>query len=299
MSAAARVQAQAKINLYLWIGPAMPDGYHALSTQFLRIDLADDVEIRLGGSGRSLDCEGPAMPAGGLGPVEKNLAYRAAVEYLRHNGRHLASGFEIRLRKRIPVGGGLGGGSADAGAVLRALQALSPSPLDTQALRQLAAGLGADVPFLAGEDTTAIGAGRGDVLMDARTGFDSTDVLLIVPSFSIRTADAYRWLDEERGAQFSSYHAHRGDTIPWPGFQGYGNDVNDFEPVIESRFPKIREYRELLKSKGATVARMSGSGSTVFGIFDLGAPKAESLGVDAQVIATRTSARVVQVEVLQ
>jgi 4-diphosphocytidyl-2-C-methyl-D-erythritol kinase len=296
---AGRVQAQAKINLYLWIAPAMPDGYHLLSTEFLRIDLADDVEIRLAGTARSLDATGPSMPSGGLGPIEKNLAYRAAVEYLKQNGRGLPTGFEIHLHKRIPVGGGLGGGSADAGGVLRVLQKLSPNPLDAEALRQLAAGLGADVPFLASELTTACGMGRGDLLVGGGSGFPPTDVLLIVPSFSIGTAEAYRWLDEDRGPQWQSFHRQRGDSVPWPGFQGYADDVNDFEPTIERRFPKIMEYRELLKSKGATVARMSGSGSTVFGIFDMGAPSPESLNVDGSVIATRTSTRVVQVEVLQ
>jgi 4-diphosphocytidyl-2-C-methyl-D-erythritol kinase len=107
MSAAARVQAQAKINLSLWVTPWVdPEGYHDILTVFQRIDLADDVQIRLGGTGRSLDVVGEAIPPQGLGPVEKNLAYRAADAYLLRNGGVLPRGFEIAIEKRIPVGGG-------------------------------------------------------------------------------------------------------------------------------------------------------------------------------------------------
>lgn len=301
MSAVARVQAQAKINLSLWVMPGPdPDGYHSILTVFHRIDLADDVQIRLGGTRRSLDAFGIAMPAQGLGPVEKNLAYRAAVAYLLRNGGVLPSGFEISIEKRIPVGGGLGGGSADAAAVLRGLQALAPNPLTAMELHEVAASLGSDVPFLASELTMANGFGRGDVLHSMPFVIAPADVLLVVPTFAIATAEAYAWLDEDRGPDFT-WPAERssGALRPVNGWRFFAGYENDFEPVIERRYPKIREYLDALKSKGATLARMSGSGSTVFGIFEQGAPKPESLGVDARVITTRTSARVVQVEVLQ
>lgn len=299
MTRAVRVQAQAKINLFLRIHPGTDtDGYHRLDTLFQRIDLTDDVEIRLSGASRSLEALGGALPPAGLGAVEKNLAYRAATAYLERNGDGLPRGFEIRLEKRIPVGGGLGGGSADAGAVLRALQALSPRPLSADQLWGVARSLGADVPFLAAEHASAHGSGRGDVLAPFHHP-EPADVLLVVPSFAIGTADAYRWLDEDRGAGLhGAQHpeAGLGERVGW---QTFAANSNDFEAVIERRFPKIRDYRETLKSNGATVARLSGSGSTVFGIFASGAPAPESLGLDCQVIRTRTSARVVQVEVLQ
>lgn len=299
MTRAARVQAQAKINLFLRIHPGTDqDGYHRLDTLFQRIDLTDDVEIRLSGASRSLEASGKALPPGGLGPVEKNLAYRAATAYLERNGRGLPRGFQIHLEKRIPVGGGLGGGSADAGAVLRALQALSPQPLSAVELWGVARALGADVPFLASEYASAHGSGRGDVLAPFH-GPPAADVLLVVPPFAIGTADAYRWIDEDRGAEFPGAGRSDAGLGELRGWQTFAADMNDFEPVIERRFPRIRAYREALKSNGATVARLSGSGSTVFGIFESGAPAAESLGLDCQVIRTRTSARVVQVEVLQ
>ena len=301
MSVAARVQAQAKINLVLRILPVLdPDGYHFLHTIFHRIDLADEVRIQLAGTARSLDSSGPALPASGLGPVEKNLAYRAAVAYLARNGDGLPTGFSIEIEKRIPVGGGLGGGSADAAAVLRALQALSPNRLSADALHEVAASLGSDVPFLATELVTALGGERGDSLIQLPYELPPADVLLVVPKFAIPTADAYRWLDEDRGPDYGLPP----DLSPrglkeLRGWDFYADDENDFEPVIERRFPKIREYREALKSNGATVARMSGSGSTVFGIFESGSPAPESLGLDTTVLRTRTSDRVVQVEILQ
>ena len=301
MSAAARVQAQAKINPHLWVFPGPdPDGYHTISTSFQRIDLADGITIRLRGTARSLDISGPALPTGGLGAVEKNLAYRAAAAYLTRNGHGLPRGFEIGLEKRIPVGGGLGGGSADAGAVLRALQTLSPTPLHGDELHNIAAELGADVPFLTSELTTADGFGRGDSLEQMPFQFEPADVLLVVPDFAIATDDAYAWLDADRGSDYSWPRERSEGGLPVvSGWGLYADYENDFEPVIERRYPKIREYREALKSNGATVARMSGSGSTVFGIFESGAPAPESLGLDTQVLLTRTSDRVVQVEVLQ
>lgn len=299
MSAAARVQAQAKINLLLQIYPWVDkDGFHSLATLFQRIDLADGVEIRLAGTSRTLDATGSALPSAGLGPIEKNLAYRAATAYLEKNGRGLPRGFEIRLDKRIPVGGGLGGGSADAGAILRAMQALSPNPISAEKLQELASALGADVSFLATEHATALARGRGEQLTPLAAP-DPADVLLIVPDFAIGTAEAYRWLDSDRGPDYQHPRNPEGALKKIVGWRNFSDEINDFEPVIERRFPKIMSYRDALRSNGATVARMSGSGSTVFGIFESGAPDPKGLGLDCQVIRTRTSARVVQVEVLQ
>jgi len=142
LSASAHVAAQAKINLFLDVLERDSSGYHAIETAFLRIDLADEITVREA-AGRSLDVSGPALPIGGLGPTEKNLAYRAAAAYADATG--WPSGFAIELVKRVPTGAGLGGGSADAGAVLRALEALSPAPLGAR-LTDVAAALGADVP---------------------------------------------------------------------------------------------------------------------------------------------------------
>lgn len=303
---AARVAAQAKINLYLRVltGPD-PSGYHLLSTMFQRIDLADDVTVRVGGTERSLRISGPRMPAGGLGPPEKNLAFRAALAYDENSRPKFAKGFSIDITKHIPVGGGLGGGSADAGAVLRALDALAPEPMDPALLLHVARLLGADVPYLTTEFVRATGLGRGDVVTEfkVRVGpeIPQANVLLVAPAFGIPTADAYRWLDESRPGPLppqSSGPAAVGIAVRASGWEELCTH-NDFESVVEKRFPLLREIRERLVATGASAARLSGSGSTVFGIFEGRAPSADQLGLDADVIATRTSGRVVPVEVLE
>ena len=130
----ARVTAQAKVNLALRILAREGSGYHQLETVFCRVDLGDRVTVRTGMRGRSLDCAGARMPAEGLGPVERNLAWRAAVAFAEAAG--WPSGFAIELEKEVPTGGGLGGGSADAGAVRRALNAVAPAPLASERVRR-------------------------------------------------------------------------------------------------------------------------------------------------------------------
>jgi len=290
----ARVLAQAKVNLILRVGARDDSGYHVIATLFHRLDLADSIAVRLGGSVRALECVGPQLPARGLGDARQNLAYRAAVAYAeRASWIH---GFAIELTKNIPVGGGLGGGSADAGAVLRALDALAPpqAALGAAALHDIAFTLGSDVPFLASESVAAVGHGRGERLQ-AVDPLPRRDVLLVVPDFGIATADAYRWLDADRPtAAPPTLSSALGD---WDAVSDAS--ANDFESVVESRHPELRRYREALSAQGARIARLAGSGSSVFGVFEAAAPGAADGAFDALVVPTRTSARVVQVEVLE
>ena len=300
MSAAARVQAQAKVNLFLNVFAARDeDGYHALWTVFHRIDLADEVVIRVGGTSRSLDVSGPALPSGGLGATEKNLAYRAAVAYLDAAGASLPKGFSIELSKHIPTGGGLGGGSADAGAVLRMLNALSPKPLAAMQVRHIAAALGSDVPFLASELVSAQALGRGDRFHDTGWKAPSTPMVVVIPDFAVATKDAYAWLDSDR--PLDPYGDATGFGVPnvFPGWADPGRGANDFEPVVAKRHPIISTYLEKLRDSGAELVRMAGSGSCVFGIFPQNSALPKDFGPHARVIHTRTSDRVVQVEVLQ
>ena len=285
MSSTARVAAQAKINLFLRILAREESGYHSLETLFQRIDLADDVVVRVGGSTRSLDCAGPAMPSSGLGPVEKNLAFRAAEAYAQATG--WPSGFQIEVEKRIPVGAGLGGGSADAGAVLRALDALSPRPLGEAKLLELATPLGADVPFLTSSSVLSLAWGRGERML-ALAALASRHVLLIVPDFAVRTADAYKWLSERRGDR-----AVRAVSLSVAALTTRANvDAlahNDFEAVIGERDPSVSQIVRDLRGRGAAVAMLSGSGSAVFGLFDA------DVAASGQEILTRTSERVAEI----
>lgn len=288
MSATARVVAQAKVNLYLRVLAREASGFHSIETIFQRLDVGDEVTVRITPHGRSLDCAGSAMPAGGLGPTERNLAYRAAALYAEGTG--WPNGFAIEVDKRIPVGGGLGGGSADAGAVLRALDAVSPNPLGPR-LVEMAALLGSDVPFMAIESPTALGWSRGERLHPLPP-LEPRDVLLAIPDFGIATPDAYAWLAAERGG-----YAPIGcvlDPAELGSWSGIANlAVNDFERVVAARHPEIAELVDDFTSQGALISMMSGSGSSVFGVFpsrpDVAAVVRNSA---AKIIQTNTSARV-------
>lgn len=291
----ARVQAQAKVNLTLQVHPGVDAaGYHRLTTLFMRVGLLDVVTVRLGGTSRSLDVTGAQLPAGGLGPVEKNLAYRAAVEYLRH-APAMPQGFAIEIVKRIPVGGGMGGGSADAAGVLRILDTLAPKRMDRATYMRIASSLGADVPFLASDYIMSVGTGRGDILSGPIAPPELSEMLLLIPAFSIATADAYRWLDEDRASGVAAYveRAVTAGADTWAAMETF----NDFEPVVERRHPVLREMRERLTAVGARIARLAGSGSCVFGIFDEIPPPPRDLGFDAEEMIVGTGDRVVQVEV--
>lgn len=265
MTRTARVAAQAKINLLLRVLAREQSGYHGIETIFLRVDLADDVTVRVGAGlrGRTLDCGGDAVSRDVLGPTERNLAYRAACAYLEETGWPEA--FAIELIKHIPAGAGLGGGSADAGAVLRALDALSPSPLGVR-LPELGSLLGADVPFMTLDSPMAIGWGRGDRLLPVRV-LAKRPVVLVCPAFGVATKDAYAWLAHDRG----SYEPRASVLEPsqletWEGIARVAS--NDFESVVSRRHPAIAAYVEALRGAGALPVLMSGSGSAVFGVFD-------------------------------
>lgn len=291
MSRAARVIAQAKVNLLLRVLAREATGYHSIETVFLRLDWGDDVRVRLT-TGRAVDCAGAAMPSGGLGPTEKNLAYRAAMAYVKATG--WPDGFAIEIEKRIPVGGGLGGGSADAGAVLRALDALSPSPLG-QRLIWLASELGADVPFMTLEHPMALGWSRGERLMPLRP-LEPRPIVVLTPNVSVSTADAYGWLAANRGAYGPEAAVLDPDSFAtWEAVAGVA--VNDFERVVAGHHPQIGELVDELASRDAVLAMMSGSGSAVFGVFDQ-APDAAAIArsTGCSPIITRTSDRVVRVE---
>lgn len=283
MSRSARVAAQAKINLLLRVLAREDSGYHSIETIFLRLDLADDVVVRVGDDirGRTLDVGGKALPAEGLGETTANLAYRAACAYADATG--WPTDFAIELTKQIPTGAGLGGGSADAGAVLRALDALSPSPLGRQ-LPELAPALGADVAFMTIDSPMALAWSRGERLFPL-PALARRPVVVLVPTFAISTKDAYGWLARDRGA----YEARGGLLQPseldtWEGIAAVA--ANDFEPVVGRRHPSIPTYVEALRDAGALPAMMSGSGSAVFGVF--AEPQAALSGIMAATRACPT-----------
>jgi 4-diphosphocytidyl-2-C-methyl-D-erythritol kinase len=292
MTATARIAAQAKINLLLHVLEREASGYHAIETVFARIDLADDVVVRTTSGARSIDCRGADV-----GPVESNLAYRAAIAFAEAAG--WPRGFAIEIDKRIPMGGGLGGGSADAGAVLRALDALTPSPLPDDRLLAIGATLGADVPFLTQRAPLALGWGRGERLLALPT-LPPADVGLVRFPFGVSSAAAYGWVADSRvaaGRFIAPRMLSLASLTSWGGIAAIA--ANDFEVEVGRRHPEIAGVLRQLRASGAPIAQLSGSGSTVFVIEDAVTRRAgPALPRDAMLIPTRTATSVADVELI-
>ncbi|MHB1311686.1 MAG: 4-(cytidine 5'-diphospho)-2-C-methyl-D-erythritol kinase [Gemmatimonadaceae bacterium] len=294
----ARVRAQAKVNLSLRVLAREAGGFHQIETVFQRLALADTVTVRASAT-RSLDVtwDGPGA-APDLGPVEQNLAWRAAEAYAAV--ARGPNGFAIEIAKRIPVGGGLGGGSADAAAVLRALDALAATPLGDAALIGIAARLGADVAFLASHSELALAWGRGDRMLDLPP-LPAAEVLLAVPPFGVNTAQAYAALAAHRAGAGAAAGANTGAAaVPgavWRSPRSLGNwsaiaadAVNDFEPVVFSLHPELATIRaQLAALPRAVFAMMSGSGSTLFAVLGAGSGAAAALVRPAGWTALATS----------
>ena len=287
---AVSVDAQAKLNLRLCVLARESTGYHQLESLFVRIDLADTVRISTDTATRSLECVGLDVP------MEQNLAYRAAEAFLEAAGWQ--TGFHIAIEKRIPAGGGLGGGSADAGAVLRGLNQLAPTPLSPSALMTVALRLGADVPFLTADATLALAWGRGERLLPLRP-LPAREVLLALPPFGVNTAAAFGWYAEATAAAAITAPA----PLSLDGLERWDAVAklaqNDLEPVVFARHPEIAQCVALLGGAGARIAQMSGSGSTAFGIFDrrlMAEPGGFPEGT--RLMQTRTSTSVAAVKAL-
>ncbi|MEP7067569.1 MAG: 4-(cytidine 5'-diphospho)-2-C-methyl-D-erythritol kinase [Gemmatimonadota bacterium] len=287
----ARVAAQAKLNLGLRILARERGGYHEIETLFARIALADTVTVRPRDEERSLEVRGLES-----GPELENLAYRAAAAFSESTG--WPQGFEIHIDKRIPVGGGLGGGSADAGAVLRALNALAPRPVSDAELLRIALTLGADVPYLTTTEPFALAWGRGERMLSLPALAERT-VLLVLPGFAVSTGEAFGWIAKSRPADVPT---PRLVTVPeltsWETLQPHV--VNDFESAVCDRYPEAFGIIAQLRAVGATIAGMSGSGSTMFGVFPLFADTAAlAATLPGTVVPTRTVTRVAAVQLVE
>ena len=278
--------AHAKANLFLRVLARESDGYHSIETLFCRLELADTLQARrTEGTGVTLVVEGADT-----GPADENLALRAA-RLVLENCRN-KFGVELALTKRIPVGAGLGGGSADAAAALSLVNALGGNAIPRSELLHLAARLGADVPFCLSEAPLAIGWSHGERMM-ALPALPPAPVLLVTPPVPIRTAQAYGWIDETRPPT-----GRRGSLLlDGPALAGWSDVArmagNDFESVVIGRHPVIREAFEALARTRPLLCRMSGSGSTLLAVY-----RSEADREDARMMLGRKHGTVVATSTL-
>ena len=278
------VKAYAKINLSLRVAERGSDGFHQLQTIFQSIDLHDSLKCEARRGPFEILCNVPDVPRD-----RTNLIWRAAQLLWRAGGDGgQVSDTRITLRKRIPPQAGLGGGSSDAAAALLALRTLWKLHVPDEQLVAIAAQIGSDVPFFF-VGGTALGLGRGEQvfpLLDLPRWW----IVLTFPPFGVSTAEAYAWFDEMRARTPSRAevrylsHSWLGRVVPL---------VNDLEPVVVERHPLIATQVKRLTALGASMAAMSGSGSTVFGVFptvksaEIAARKLRQTGASALVTRMR------------
>jgi 4-diphosphocytidyl-2-C-methyl-D-erythritol kinase len=273
------VIAHAKVNLRLVVLAREESGFHQLETVFCALSLGDVVEVESAAAGVELEVTGAD-----LGPAESNLAFRAAQAFFRESG--IDAGARIGLEKRVPAGAGLGGGSSDAATVLRLLNRIHGEPLEPGRLLEIGGRLGADVPFFLLDTPLALGWGRGDRLLPLPAP-SPAPALVVVPPFGISTPDAYAQLAAGRAgggpgralasspdsaAANPAAAALRLDgPADWDDLASWA--CNDFEAVLFPRYEMLAAVRATIADAGARIARMSGSGSALFGIWPEGAER--------------------------
>ena len=256
-------KACAKINICLDVTGIRDDGYHSIESVMICVTLADDVTVeKTDDIGITLECSDKTLPCD-----EKNLAYKAALEfyeYIEENPR-----VHITLTKNIPDKAGLAGGSADAAAVLRALNVLTGACLSDETLRKIAARIGSDVIFCVSSDPSFV-SGRGEVI-DYSAPLPSATIVLAKGREGVKTPGAYKALD----AMFGDYSG-RGSGAKKCLDAMYRGDLgeicraafNIFEDIVVPANPEINAIKTVMTDNGASLALMSGSGSAVFGIFE-------------------------------
>lgn len=256
---ATRIQAPAKVNLYLKVLGKRPDGFHDLDTLFEALNFYDELSFSPGKSGIRLKCNISSLPAG-----RENLVFKAAS--LLKGCYGIPTGVHIRLKKNIPIAAGLGGGSSDAAATLLALNRFWNLRLSQKILLKHAAELGSDVPFFILKSAYAIGRGRGERLKKVSSHFKIWHVL-VTPRLSVLAKDVYRSLNRRALTRSSTGAKMLATQLKKRDFNKLKSLLhNTLERVLLDKYPVIQRLKEDLLKAGSEASMVSGSGPTVFGI---------------------------------
>jgi len=259
-AAAAEVMAPAKLNLALLVGPVRPDGFHEIASLMAPVTLADRVVVeRTPGAGLDVVCD--------VAPGEHNLA----AKLVRELEARLERTFEVRvaIEKRVPHGGGLGGGSSDAAATLIALERLFALQLSARLRHDVAAAVGSDVPFFLWPGPQLV-MGRGLLLKEV--ALPHLHLVIAVPDLGLSTAAVYGWRDEDAETTLKEFAPQARALSARVNAAQTVEDVaalvhNDLEASVTARQPAVAELRDRLSAEGALAAAMTGSGAAVFGLF--------------------------------
>jgi 4-diphosphocytidyl-2-C-methyl-D-erythritol kinase len=252
------LKSPAKINLFLQVLKKRDDGYHEIRTLMQAVELYDELTLEKTARGISVTCDHPNCPSD-----QRNLAFQASALLLRE--RRFEGGLRIHIRKRIPISAGLGGGSSNAATTLKGVNQLFDLRLSPAELHQAASGLGSDVPFFLSSGQ-ALAFGRGEDIRPLKL-FRDYWLVLVCPRLEVSTAWAYRNLRisltrERKGVNYSLLESKRGFFDALPLFE------NDLEEVVAEKQPLVRQIKVILEDSGSVRSSMSGSGPTVYGLFD-------------------------------
>lgn len=261
-----RLLAPAKVNLRLKITGQRPDGYHLLDMVMVRVDLADEIDLEITSEGIVIESDSPEVPCD-----RTNTLWKMAEQVSQESGRSF--GIRAFLRKRIPTAAGLGGGSSDAASLLVALNRALELNWTMERLVRVGVKVGADAPFFLTSGPQRA-RGIGEVLEPIK--LPGLELVLINPGFPVSSADAYRWFDETSPSPSPPplRGGGRGRVIPasalTPEMSGASLPPleNDLERAVIPRYPVLRRIKELLKEAGALGTLMSGSGPTLYGLFE-------------------------------
>jgi 4-diphosphocytidyl-2-C-methyl-D-erythritol kinase len=254
------ILAPAKINIHLDILKKRTDGYHDILSLFQSVSLYDELLFSELPEKNCVKIQGFAEL-----PRQENIIWRAIQLFRKYSG--ISTGISVMLHKHIPYQSGLGGGSSDAAATLRALNHLFSCPLPNTALEEIGLQLGSDVCFFL-NSAVALVSGRGENIEPVPSRLDLTFVI-IMPGFKVRTQDAYSWFDDESDlANFKRLSKNkilffytRHSPRRWPFY-------NSFFPVLSKRYPKLKEIIQKLKIFGTSYVGLSGSGSALFAVLN-------------------------------